>query len=194
MREDADPPVADQADSDAADPAQDAATNSQANTDPELDAKGLSRRQMLSRSVAVMGGAIAAGVAVPAIFYIAGPAAEDSGTAEWIRLGAASSVEPGKPTLMKVNIERRSGYLTTTEELSVFVTTENGSDFVALSNVCTHLGCRVRWVDDEGGFFCPCHNAVFNADGTVASGPPPSPLDEFEVKVEESQIFIKGAS
>ena len=158
-----------------------------------MDAAGISRRQMLSRSVAVMGGAIAAGVGVPAIFYIAGPAAEDSGTAEWIRLGPAGSVEPGAPTLMKANVERRSGYLITTEELSVFVTTENGTDFKALSNVCTHLGCRVRWVDEEGGFFCPCHNAVFNADGTVASGPPPRPLDEFEVKVEESQIFIKGA-
>ncbi len=188
MNEDADLPVADQADSEAA------ATVPQADPDPESDAKGLSRRQMLSRSVAVMGGAIAAGVGVPAIFYIAGPAAEDAGVAEWIRLGAASSVEPGRPTLMKANIERRSGYLTTNEELSVFVTTDNGTEFTVLSNVCTHLGCRVRWVDEQDGFFCPCHNAVFNADGSVASGPPPSPLDEFEVKVEESQIFIKGAS
>ena len=187
MNEDADLPVADQADSDSA-------AASHVDAEPEQDAKGISRRQMLSRSVAVMGGAIAAGVGVPAIFYVAGPAAEDAGVAEWIRLGAASSVEPGKPTLMKANVERRSGYLTSTEEISVFVTTDNGSQFTALSNVCTHLGCRVRWVDEEDGFFCPCHNAVFNADGTVASGPPPSPLDEFEVKVEESQIFIKGAS
>lgn len=180
MSEDADLPSADQADSDTA-------------AGAPLDAAGLSRRKLLTRSVAVMGGAIAAGVGVPAIFYVAGPAAEDSGTAEWIRLGSAASIEPGAPTLMKANVERRSGYLITNEELSVFVTTENGTDFRALSNVCTHLGCRVRWVDDEGGFFCPCHNAVFNADGTVASGPPPSPLDEFEVKVEESQIFIRGA-
>lgn len=183
MNEDADLPIADQADSEPV----------VADADTPMDAAGISRRQMLSRSVAVMGGAIAAGVGVPAIFYIAGPAAEDSGTSEWIRLGSAASVGPGAPTLMKANVERRSGYLITTEELSVFVTTENGTDFKALSNVCTHLGCRVRWVDEEGGFFCPCHNAVFNADGTVASGPPPSPLDEFEVKVEESQIFIKGA-
>ena len=183
MNEDADLPIADQADSEPV----------VADAETPMDAAGISRRQMLSRSVAVMGGAIAAGVGVPAIFYIAGPAAEDSGTSEWIRLGPAGSVGPGAPTLMKANVERRSGYLITTEELSVFVTTENGTDFKALSNVCTHLGCRVRWVDEEGGFFCPCHNAVFNADGTVASGPPPSPLDEFEVKVEESQIFIKGA-
>lgn len=191
MNEDADLPIADQADSDSTE----AAVQVEVEPDPEHDdTKGLSRRQLLSRSVAVMGGAIAAGVGVPAIFYIAGPAAEDAGVDEWIRLGAASSVEPGRPTLMKANVERRSGYLTSTEELSVFVTTENGTEFSALSNVCTHLGCRVRWVDEQDGFFCPCHNAVFSADGSVASGPPPAPLDEFEVKVEESQIFIKGAS
>ncbi len=198
MNDDADLPKADHADSSLTDPAAQGESvsrldaDTQPDEDPQLDAKGISRRQMLTRSVAVMGGAIAAGVGIPAIFYVAGPAAEDSGTAEWIRLGAASSVEPGTPTLMKANVERRSGYLTSTEELSVFVTTENGTSFEALSNVCSHLGCRVRWVDEQDGFFCPCHNAVFNADGTVASGPPPRPLDQFEVKVEESQIFIKG--
>ena len=140
-----------------------------------------------------MGGAIAAGVGVPAIFYVAGPSGEQQGSEEWIRLGSASSVEPGEPTLMKATIERRSGYLTNVEELSVFVTTENGVDFVALSNVCTHLGCRVRWVEDQNGFFCPCHNAVFNPDGSVATGPPPRPLDPFETKVEDGQIYIKGA-
>ena len=75
MNEDADLPIADQADSHANDAVP------QADTDPELDAKGVSRRQMLIRSVAVMGGAMAAGVGVPAIFYIAGPAAEDSSSA-----------------------------------------------------------------------------------------------------------------
>lgn len=160
--------------------------------DVEVEADGISRRKLLVRSVGVMGGAIAAAIGVPAVFYVAGPSTEDTGTQEWIRLGSAGSVDPGEPTLMKATVERRSGYLTNVEELSVFVTTENGVDFVALSNVCTHLGCRVRWVDDQDGFFCPCHNAVFNPDGSVATGPPPRPLDRFETKVEDGQIFIKG--
>ena len=157
------------------------------------DDSGVSRRKLLIGSVGVMGGAIAAGVGIPAVFYIAGPSGEQQASDEWIRLGSASSVEPGEPTLMKATIERRSGYLTNVEELSVFVTTENGVDFVALSNVCTHLGCRVRWVNDQNGFFCPCHNAVFNPDGSVATGPPPRSLDPFETKVEGGQIYIKGA-
>lgn len=159
----------------------------------EAAAREITRRKFLVRATGVISGLIAAGVGVPAIIYIAGPSAEDSGVQEWIRLGSASSVEPGSQTLMKASVERRSGYLTTVDELSVFVTTENGSDFVALSNICTHLGCRVRWVEEQAGFFCPCHNAVFNPDGSVASGPPPRPLDRFETKVEEGQIYIREA-
>jgi Rieske Fe-S protein len=61
-----------------------------------------------------------------------------------------------------------------------------------MSNICTHLSCRVRWVAERGQFFCPCHNGVFDKEGLVVSGPPPRPLDRYEVKVEGDQLFIKA--
>jgi Rieske Fe-S protein len=61
-----------------------------------------------------------------------------------------------------------------------------------MSNICTHLGCRVRWIADQESFFCPCHNGVFDAQGSVVSGPPPRPLDRYEVKVEGDQLFVRG--
>ena len=36
------------------------------------------------------------------------------------------------------------------------------------------------------------HNAVFGKDGEVVSGPPPRPLDRYDVKIENDQIFILG--
>lgn len=160
---------------------------------PEDDTKSenVTRRKFLVSGVGVMSGAIAVTVGVPAILYVAGPIQEEGAAQEWIRLGSAGSVELGTQTLMKATIERRAGYLTTTEELSVFVSTENGTEFVALSNICTHLGCRVRWVDEQDGFFCPCHNAIFGPDGSVLQGPPPRPLNRFDTKVEDGQIFIR---
>jgi Rieske Fe-S protein len=92
---------------------------------------------------------------------------------------------------MKAIVSRRTGYLVEEQEVSVFVTTTDGVEFSVLSNICTHLGCRVRWVEDESGFFCPCHNAVFGPDGGVLTGPPPRPLDKFEVMVEEGQLYFK---
>lgn len=153
----------------------------------------VTRRKFLVRAIAIMAGAIGAMVGAPAISYLIGPSGERSNAGEWIPLGTAASVTPGDPVLMKTTVERTSGWLVDSQEVSVFVSTENGQDFTAHSNVCTHLGCRVRWVEDQAGFFCPCHNAIFGRDGSVVTGPPPRPLDSFETMVEEGTIFIKEA-
>lgn len=153
--------------------------------------KEVSRRDFLGVSILVMGGLIGLGFLVPAIAYIIGPALGRKESQEWIRLGSTSKVEVGTPTLFKVKIEQQTGWIVNEEELSVYVFTEDGREYIAMSNVCTHLGCRVRWISDENKFFCPCHNAIFDERGFVVSGPPPRPLYRYEVKVEEDQLFIK---
>lgn len=49
----------------------------------------------------------------------------------------------------------------------------------ALSAVCTHLGCLVKWFPNRAEFFCPCHAGRFDANGVNIAGPPPSPLKRF---------------
>jgi Rieske Fe-S protein len=150
------------------------------------------RRTFLIRSIAAIGGGITAAIGVPAAFFVTGSARAATTGDDWIRLASTASIEPGAaPILMKATVSRRTGYLIEEQEISVFVTTTDGVEFRVLSNVCTHLGCRVRWVDEQDGFFCPCHNAVFAPDGSVRSGPPPRPLDAFEVMVEEDQLFFR---
>lgn len=151
------------------------------------------RKGFLKTAIAAIGGIITAGLAIPAVAYIIGPAFQKEQARDSIRLGATSKVELGEPTLFKVKVERETGWITNEEEISVYVYTENGRDYIALSNVCTHLGCRVRWITEQDQFFCPCHNAVFDKDGNVVSGPPPRPLDRYEVTVENDQIYISGS-
>ncbi len=159
---------------------------------PDSDAGDLDRRSFMVRVIAVIGGAIAAALGIPATVFVTGSARQADEEGEWIRLGSVSSVEVGAaPALLKASVSRRVGYLVEEQEVSVFVTTPNGADFTVLSNICTHLGCRVRWVDDRDGFFCPCHNAIFGPDGEVVQGPPPRPLDRFEFLVEEGQLYFK---
>jgi len=43
--------------------------------------------------------------------------------------------------------------------------------FYALSTVCPHLGCVVRWLEEEERFHCPCHGSRFEPDGHVLNGP-----------------------
>jgi len=60
----------------------------------------------------------------------------------------------------------------------------------ALSTVCTHLGCSVKWQKDKGQFYCPCHNARFDKNGEVLEGPPPAPLDTYKVEIAGDNVFI----
>jgi cytochrome b6-f complex iron-sulfur subunit len=63
-------------------------------------------------------------------------------------------------------------------------------EFVALSAVCTHLGCIIKWVDDSQEFLCPCHGGRFSTAGQVLGGPPPEPLTTYAVTVEGDDILI----
>ncbi len=60
----------------------------------------------------------------------------------------------------------------------------------ALSAVCTHLGCIVKWNPDENALVCPCHGGRFDANGRVISGPPPEPLQKIEFEVDDDQIIL----
>jgi Rieske Fe-S protein len=152
--------------------------------------KQLSRRNFMGMAIWTIGGSIGLGMGIPAVIYVVGPAVQGGAAEEWFPLGSISKIEIGVPTLFKVTVERQTGWIVNTAEVSVYVLTENGRDFVAMSNICTHLGCRVRWISEQEEFFCPCHNAVFDREGEVVAGPPPAPLERYDVKVENDQLYI----
>jgi menaquinol-cytochrome c reductase iron-sulfur subunit len=152
--------------------------------------ESINRRGFLSISTGIIAGIIGAALGIPSVAYIIGPSLKSSEPESLTRLGSTSKVELGTPTLFKVVVERQTGWIVDSEELSVYVLTEDGRDYIAMSNICTHLGCRARWVSDQEQFYCPCHAGVFDREGYVISGPPPRPLDRYEVKVDEGQLFI----
>ena len=63
-------------------------------------------------------------------------------------------------------------------------------EYVALSVVCTHLGCVVQWQEGKGEFLCPCHGGRFSSAGTVLGGPPPRPLEVLPVAVDGDQLRV----
>jgi Rieske Fe-S protein len=152
--------------------------------------KDVSRRDAMKVAISLIGGLIGTAIGIPAIAYLIGPALKKE-EANWIRVSSLSSIELGTPTLLKPRVTRQSGWIVDEEEVGVYILTEDGRDYHAMSNICTHLGCRVRWIVEKQQFFSPCHNGVFDKHGYVVSGPPPRPLDEFETKVEDDNLYIK---
>jgi len=72
----------------------------------------------------------------------------------------------------------------------LIVVTQPGAAPLALSLVCTHLGCRVHR-ESDGTFFCPCHDGRFDKQGNVTGGPPPSPLARYQVVVQGDSVYLE---
>ncbi len=160
-----------------------------------MKTRELPRRDFLARMVGAVAGAVAALLGIPGVVFVIGPSQEHT-SGDWVSLGTIDEFPLRKPRLISATVAKQQGWVVEEQEVSVFVSTEDGTDFVAMSDKCTHLGCRVRYVDeiDEAagpGFFCPCHNGVFDAAGGVVAGPIPAPLSRLETKVEEGQLFVR---
>ncbi len=65
-----------------------------------------------------------------------------------------------------------------------------GKGYIALSRVCTHLGCLVNYDEEKERLVCPCHAGIYDLDGRVLSGPPPRPLQQLPLKVEGNKIIV----
>ncbi|MEP7284604.1 MAG: Rieske 2Fe-2S domain-containing protein [Chloroflexota bacterium] len=64
---------------------------------------------------------------------------------------------------------------------------------LALSMVCTHLGCLFKWVPSNNRFECPCHGSKFEANGKkiIGEGPAQRNLDRFVITVTTSGGPVK---
>lgn len=156
------------------------------------DDNQLSRRGFLGFITFLIGGLVSFIVGIPAISYIIYPATRKDEAQDLILLGSSEKVAAGEPALFKVRFEQKAGWIVDERELAYFVITDDKREYSALSNVCTHLSCRVRWVSDQELFFCPCHNATFDKAGEVVSGPPPRPLDRYKVIEEDGKLFLEN--
>lgn len=98
------------------------------------------------------------------------------------RLAPGESLDFTAPTGTKIVVARQGEGLA-------------AADFLALSSVCPHLGCRVHWEAQGDRFFCPCHNGAFDRSGSPISGPPKSAnqaLVRFPLKVENGLLYMEA--
>ena len=96
------------------------------------------------------------------------------------------SVRAGKKSDIAINSGKifRFG-----SKLGILIHTPAG-EFRAFSAKCTHLACTVQYRPDLEIIWCACHNGRFNLFGKNVGGPPPRPLEQYDVAIRRQDVYV----
>jgi cytochrome b6-f complex iron-sulfur subunit len=140
-------------------------------------ANDVSRRRLLD---ALLSGGILAflgSVLYPVVRYLTPPEVHEAVATSVV----AASVSELKPNSGKIfRFGSRPGILLRLPS----------GEFRAFSAVCTHLQCTVQYRSDMERIWCPCHNGQYNLAGKNVAGPPPSPLEAYDVIVKGQDVVV----
>lgn len=151
----------------------------------------ISRSDFVKIVIAFLGTVMGVVTGLPAISYLIAPALRPKETEVWVPVGPLKDYPIGIPKLFSFTRSRINGWEKTVNSHGVFVIRKDETNVLVLSNICTHLGCRVSWHPDIQEFVSPCHDGHFDINGNVTKGPPPRPLDEFATKMEVDNLYIQ---
>jgi len=128
----------------------------------------------------LLGGGVAASLGsflYPVVRFVNPPAVSEA---------AVNEVSAGRVQDLRVN----SGKIVKFGSRPVLLIRSGETEWRAFSAVCTHLNCTVQYREDAHTIWCACHNGTYDLNGSVISGPPPRPLDEFVVRLRGEEVFV----
>ena len=64
------------------------------------------------------------------------------------------------------------------------------NEWLAVWQICTHGNCEVEWDSDTALVRCPCHNSLFDWDGSVLQGPATRSLSTYDVCRLDSTLHL----
>jgi cytochrome b6-f complex iron-sulfur subunit len=135
----------------------------------------MERRQLIKTSLAFLGTTVLVSFVYPASKFLVRP---------------KGSVPDAPLTINKDEIPAGTAKEFIFNETPLVVINRRGSGFIALSRVCTHLGCLVGYDKFNNKLVCPCHAGEFDLEGRVLSGPATKSLQRYSLKITADQITI----
>jgi len=166
------------------------ATNEPGST--RTTAAAVSRRRFLFLVGGALNAVAATLLAIPVIRYVFSSFRRNVASQSWIKLGALENFPENQTRLATYRNPYTRPWDGTTAEIPCWVRRLAGEKFQVFAINCTHLGCPVRWFEESHLFMCPCHGGAYYDDGSHASGPPPRGLYEYEYKIEQRQLWVRG--
>lgn len=174
----------------------------------EISRRGLSRRQVLRRAVGITVGLVALEGTVEGLVMLYPNLAGQFGSVISLKAKSAYAaaeqkafvidqaglfyesaaksyimhLKPGSETSLLMSGSRLDDALTA----SNWVKDSDGTYWLALYQVCVHLGCKVPFRNDCNSFKCPCHGSHYNIDGEYLDGPAPRSLDRFAMSFDSN--------
>jgi cytochrome b6-f complex iron-sulfur subunit len=128
----------------------------------------------------LLGGGLLASFAsfvYPVLRYLVPPPVAELG-ADQVIAGKIGELKPNSAKIFRFG--SRPGLL---------IRNTDGS-YRALSATCTHLGCIVQYRGDLLEIWCACHNGLYDLNGRNISGPPPRPLEVYEVHLRGDDVVV----
>ena len=144
--------------------------------------EGVSRRGFIAQAgLGAVGLCYAGAVAYPIYRYLAAPAQQAAELAAVTEVKIPEDKMPSPGTALMFRFGSRP---------TMLIHHKDGT-MVCLTAVCTHLGCTVQYQPDQDHIHCACHGGTYDAHtGANISGPPPKPLQRFNVERANGQILI----
>ncbi len=165
--------------------------SSKSASQPCACANGVSRRGFMFKvgvGVNVVAGTL---MALPLIGYVFS-SFHRKAPGSWISLGPVTNFPGGSMRLATYRNPFTRPWDGKTADIPCWVRSVDGQKFQVFAINCAHLGCPVRWFEQSRLFLCPCHGGAYYEDGTRASGPPPRGLFEYDYKIENGELLVKG--
>jgi len=172
----------------------------------QISRKGLSRRQVLRRAVGLTIGLVALEGTIEGLVMLYPNLAGQFGSV--ITLKSKSTYvaaeqkafaidqagmfyeSAAKSYIMHLKPGGSTNFLMSGTALDNSITAESwtkdsdGTYWLALYQVCVHLGCKVPFRNDCNSFKCPCHGSHYNIDGEYLDGPAPRSLDRVDMSFD----------
>ena len=131
-------------------------------------------------------------VAVPILGFLLSALFARRAQQAWIPLGRLEDFPEGETRLASYRNPFTTPWDGVTADIPCWVRHKQAGGFQVFAINCAHLGCPVRWFAESRLFMCPCHGGVYYEDGSVASGPPPRGLFEYEYRVRGGHLEVRG--
>ncbi len=108
---------------------------------------------------------------------------------QWVRVCSLDQIRVDVPTDFNIAFPRKNAPEAYQEARKVF-TIRKGSDILAFSNVCTHMGCSVRWLAWREQILCPCHGGMYDRWGQLTGGPPSASLPLYVSRIQGNDLYV----